>query len=557
MEDQFLDRLTKNLEAIAHHSPLLAKRICWSIETDHLRLEEGGQTYYKLHTTWLPYSATEEQINSSISENDNIYFLFGISHGEYLDYIFSENKDAKIIVWERDPALLRQVLSYKDYSKAIYEKRLKLLLNADLFSKHSILHLTDPIYHPFFSQIYYQEKRFLESSRNRPVAAVGLGGLFVDDLCAALDAFGYTVWPLNLTGWSKEELQYNLSTLNPKFLASINYTNGTAEFCNQFLTPFLCWEIDPSMDALPPYLSSPSPDSYIFSYRKKNIQTYLDAGFQNVFHLPLASNTQKRKPTIPSEDSTQYTVPVAFVGTSMVEEAQQYRKVFIDLYNQYAISKNVDSEYGESFLQAILDQQFNEDSRYIVPSLYQEYFSDFSTYLTAKKINIHAEKIIGQIAAAERRLRFIASLGDLSINVWGDNGWKTTENYGAVYRGEAGHHYELTQIYANATINIDINRIYQLDIVTMRIFDVLACGGFIIAEYSDELCELFIIGREIESYKTLEELRDKIIYYSKNHKQRTTIATKGMQTVNTRHSFASRVQTMLEIANFHKYTRMV
>ena len=36
-----------------------------------------------------------------------------------------------------------------------------------------------------------------------------------------------------------------------------------------------------------------------------------------------------------------------------------------------------------------------------------------------------------------------------------------------------------------------------MDITPMRIFDIIACGGFVLVEYSRELDEIFEIGSEI------------------------------------------------------------
>lgn len=40
----------------------------------------------------------------------------------------------------------------------------------------------------------------------------------------------------------------------------------------------------------------------------------------------------------------------------------------------------------------------------------------------------------------------------------------------------------------------------------MQIFDIMACGGFVLADYSRELDEIFEIGREVETYRTIDEL---------------------------------------------------
>ena len=94
--------------------------------------------------------------------------------------------------------------------------------------------------------------------------------------------------------------------------------------------------------------------------------------------------------------------------------------------------------------------------------------------------------LAAQIAAAEKRLcylRALAASGSGELSVWGDDGWSALEGSGARQRGYAGHRHELTRIYASAGINVDIGRLYQSDIVTLRVFEVLACQGFLLAEH--------------------------------------------------------------------------
>jgi len=111
--------------------------------------------------------------------------------------------------------------------------------------------------------------------------------------------------------------------------------------------------------------------------------------------------------------------------------------------------------------------------------------------------------------------------------------------------GFAGHRRELTDIYRQGQIHIDINRLYQLDIVPMRVFDILACGGFLIAEYSPALAELFDIGTEIEVWQSVDELVDKVRYYKEHPEEAHLIAQRGYRAVCERHTIAGRVLEML------------
>jgi spore maturation protein CgeB len=179
-----------------------------------------------------------------------------------------------------------------------------------------------------------------------------------------------------------------------------------------------------------------------------------------------------------------------------------------------------------------------------VPILMQRHFDSFLA--KAEKLLVDDPvAMVAEMAAAERRLNIVAALGTEGIHVWGDPGWKATQGRGVVYRGYAGHNEQLTGIYRRGRVHVDVNRLYQMDIVPMRVFDILACGGFLIAEQSPALGELLELGVEVESWSSIPELIDKVRYFRAHPEQAETIALAGLRAVQERHSIQGRVFAML------------
>ena len=73
-------------------------------------------------------------------------------------------------------------------------------------------------------------------------------------------------------------------------------------------------------------------------------------------------------------------------------------------------------------------------------------------------------------------------------------------------------------------INIDMGR---NETANMRIFEATGSGCFLLTEYYDNLCDFFEIGKEIETFKDAEELKDKIHYYLSHPDERKAIARRG------------------------------
>ena len=82
-------------------------------------------------------------------------------------------------------------------------------------------------------------------------------------------------------------------------------------------------------------------------------------------------------------------------------------------------------------------------------------------------------------------------------------------------------------------------------IVSNRIFDALAAGAFVISDYMPEIDELF--EGAVVTYKTKEELQEKIDYYLGHADLRVELAEKGKRIVLEHHTFRHRVEKILSV----------
>lgn len=93
---------------------------------------------------------------------------------------------------------------------------------------------------------------------------------------------------------------------------------------------------------------------------------------------------------------------------------------------------------------------------------------------------------------------------------------------------------DLVAMYSRSKINLGFStcgethsngeRIVQ---IRLRDFEVPMSGGFYLVEHLDELQEFFEVGREIETYRSREELLDKIRFYLANDAARDRIRRAG------------------------------
>jgi spore maturation protein CgeB len=544
------ETLKKNLDALASLDRRLVDRLCLPVDGSHIRFLTDGQVRYERHRNLLPFAIPQERVAATVGSGlPEEVLLFGAGLGEQLDFLLSSNGRRKITVWERDPWLLRLVLMKRDYSSFIRSGRLCFALCSDLLDliRKGTAQI---ISHPFLQTVYENEYLLLRQGIGNQRAMVCSGGIFVDDISQTLRTQGFSLYTLDIKRLSIQEIERTVRSFDPRFLFAVNYTHGLVELSHKLGVPLLCWEVDPAADRLRPP-RTPSESAYIFTYRRLHVDDFKGVGFKNVEYLPLASDPGRRSPPdLSAEDRERYGAPLSFVGSSMVGQAASFRQIFLQQYKAYRDEAPEAIQEGNVLLEQILSTQRRDFSTCRIRELLEQHFSEFIRSLSRSGFSHDPYMLVAEIAAAEKRINYISNLARLGVKVWGDEGWKVTERFGVKLMGRAGHFQEINKIYGASLVNVDINRLYQPDIVTMRIFDIMACGGFVLAEQSDALKELFAIGKEVEVYSTLAELISKATYYLQHSDEAAKIASAGREAVLRDHTIRERVAHMLRCGGF-------
>jgi hypothetical protein len=531
--------LEANLSALASMHPQLAQRLCLPVASAQVRETEGGPE--RLHRNgWSRLRPAPDAVQGFVdsAHQRSSAFSLGLGEGSQVLALLARRPDVEVSVWDRDPWLFRRLLTAHPLEQPLATGRLRLLLASDLVDAASTL-ARAPWVHPTARHQYAAEVALVEQralgAGGQPFAFVLDGGLFVDDLSDALAAQGYRCWPFCADLFAVEELELQARTLRPALVAGINYKQGLAPFCEALGVPFFSWEIDPTTDRLAP-LDAPAPRAHVFTYREAQVAEFKAAGFPHVEYLPLAANPLRRAPPARTpEETATYGVPVAFVGASLRDQVVRHRATLARLAPN---APDLDAR-----LARVLEAQARDTSRYLVPELFAQHLGDLG--LAQRAGHTDPVQVVGELAAADHRLTLIRALGSRGVHAWGDEGFAALAGSGATWRGPAGHVHELNRIYGNARVNVDIGRLYQRDIVTMRVFDVLACGGFLLTEWSDALPALFDVGRELDTFRTADELLAKVDHYLAHPDEARAIAERGRARVLRDHTTQARVKHML------------
>lgn len=333
---------------------------------------------------------------------------------------------------------------------------------------------------------------------------------------------------LDLNGFVRTATEWK-----PEAIFGINFSPPIAALAGALGIPYVSWTIDPLPNSRFELMDWTRPDLCLsFAHRKATVQRLCQLGMDALF-LPLAAPSGRRVPITDSEQLRNYRGSISFVGASLSSERE-------------LMEQELRPRLGEVGLQRLLS--WAQD---IAPSLSNNPTSlgmattplpDWlSSILPEEEVQRVAELLDGELARLHR-LECITQLQSFGIQVWGDAAW---ENHITGYRGAANHGDELTCIYNATHVNLDIPRLYQRDIVTMRVFDALACRAFLLTEESEQLAEHLVPGKEVGGYRCPQTLASKVRHFLDNPEERQEIADCGHRRVIAEHQMDHRVDTII------------
>lgn len=152
------------------------------------------------------------------------------------------------------------------------------------------------------------------------------------------------------------------------------------------------------------------------------------------------------------------------------------------------------------------------------------------------------------------REEFFEELVDLDFDfgIWG-NFWDRLKSNSKL-RGHVENKWlnvqEWTKVYSASKICLNSNLpVFMLGGgISMRIFEALSCGIFVLTEQSGDSFNMFKPGEDLVCFKTKEELKELVKYYLKNDGERNRIALHGQKTVHEKHTYIYRMKKIITVA---------
>lgn len=326
---------------------------------------------------------------------------------------------------------------------------------------------------------------------------------------------------------------------------SINYYPALSDVCNAYHIRYICWIVDsPVLELFDKSITNSW--NRVFLFDKAQYEDIHHLNPSCIFHYPLAVNVKHKQACIESARTSnkrsKYSCDISFVGSLYSEKSplsqltitSDYLKGFIDGVTNAALKV-----YGYY----IVDSLINDDIVELFKSSAQGYTSFPSLeYLDDKKL-ISQHYIGNNITVAERTEIVSIISGKYDFNLYTASNISGIPN--AVSKGTCNTLTEMPVIFNNSKINLNPTAKSIRSGISLRTFDIMACEGFMLANYQTELCELFTPGVDFAYYDSIESIPDIIDYYLTHDNERKEIAHNAFIKVQNEYNYMLRLNGLL------------
>lgn len=330
------------------------------------------------------------------------------------------------------------------------------------------------------------------------------------------------------------------------FVFSINFFPSVSDVCNIWGIPYLCLIVDsPVLELFSTSLANPCNKIFLFDRQLYNDFHHINP--DGIFHIPLATNVRDNYATATmasAADRARFSSDISFIGSLYSEKC---------LYNQITLPEKMRG-YVDGLIEAqLLVYGYNFIEECVTPELIEAFCKvrpELINFPDSMKVDtkaVIAQHIISVKVAEQERLRYLKALSE-HFNVDLYTGSDTYSMPLIHNRGFAKTNTEMPIIFHQSKINLNLTAKSIRSGLSLRIFDVLGCEGFLITNYQAELPEHFNIGEDLEAYTSLDDLIGKCEYYLLHDKERREIAHNGFEKVKKYHTYDIRLTQMLEIA---------
>ncbi len=324
----------------------------------------------------------------------------------------------------------------------------------------------------------------------------------------------------------------------PDFLLTVNHLGFDEEgvltgFFRSIEMPVASWFVDSPELIVKGSQGNVSPLCSIFVWDRSYVGPMKRMGFEDVHYLPLAADETVFRPIrLSNRQRHAYGCDVGFVASSMIEAVEKWfgrlrpglRPLAETWAKEFAGSRQAMEAFSHSR---------PEHEQRVVQGLSAKERMDFEAAVLWK-------------ATMQYRLACLDALRGFDLRVHGDPGWDRLLGSKARRLPRLDYYRELPLFYNACKVNLNATSLQMPHAVNQRVFDVPACGAFLVTDRQEALEELFVPGQEVIAFEDAAELPELVRHYLAHSEERARIAQRGRERVLADHTYRKRLAVLVD-----------
>ncbi|WFS63738.1 DUF3880 domain-containing protein [Pseudodesulfovibrio thermohalotolerans] len=328
----------------------------------------------------------------------------------------------------------------------------------------------------------------------------------------------------------------------PDFVLTVNHfgldrEGKLAGLLDDLGLPLASWFVDNPHLILFDYTHPGADNTAIFTFDAGNLDDMRDKGFKHVHYLPLATDPHRFHPNAGS-GRPEWKAGISFVGSSMtgpVARSLTLADLPAPLAGEYEAVAAAFGDSGETSVERFLGAERPD-------------WLNALHGLPVREQRLAAESLLTWEATRQYRLACVRATLPYAPLIVGDDGWAgLLGNTGARLLPPLGYYEDLPRFYPCADINFNCTSRQMKGAVNQRVFDVPACGGFLLTDHREQMEDLFDLDREAAVYRRVEDIPDMVERFAADETSRKDIARAALRRILAEHTYENRLKKLLSI----------
>lgn len=345
----------------------------------------------------------------------------------------------------------------------------------------------------------------------------------------------------------------------PVFVFSINFFPYISMICEKLNVLYVCVSVDcPVAELFSNMIKNKCNRVFLFDYAQ-----YLSVKDYNpecIFHMPLGVNVDRIDTTlgVPNWDAIKidkgfYKYDISFIG-SLYTEKNKYAQIYPSLPDRYkGMCDGLVTAQELLPGQELLENSVTEELIAAIKKADKEFYSSEKNCKNIDDFIAVNDYLSKELTVRDRlNLMYVMStalqdIGKVHLFTRSDLTDLKAAEAPITYHGGVRTMDEMPEVFRRSKINLNPTMRSIKTGLPQRIWDVLGCGGFLLANYQEELPDYLEVGTHLEAYETIEEACEKAAYYLAHEEERLEIAKNGYELVKNKHRVVDRVVEMFKI----------